>query len=315
MPWLDATTTPRAGSLLEFGAVLPEVAGVGDAQSVYVASTAQLLGAVQGTAASPITTPNPSFKVQRLMQFTQAQIETIGGVGSDGSEHCSAVLGVNVGTASCEVQPVGVMGAAKTSSTAAGGTPGGNDACGLYGVGRVTGSGTGVGIGAFVLGRRENDTAKITGIEVHSANYGTLDAAYNSTGFGYAQAVWINCSGAADSGTAIAVSNAFGRQFEVGLGFPAQVTGGKTGGVRVATIRDDGNSTRVFDINGSHTDILDTQGATISGKLFRITTPGTYTPTNVTTDRSFDANATSMDELADVLGSLIVDLQTLGLVA
>lgn len=38
-----------------------------------------------------------------------------------------------------------------------------------------------------------------------------------------------------------------------------------------------------------------------------------YTPTNVTTDRSYDANATTIDELADVLGTLIADLQTYGL--
>jgi hypothetical protein len=36
---------------------------------------------------------------------------------------------------------------------------------------------------------------------------------------------------------------------------------------------------------------------------------GVYTPTNVVTDRSFDANATTVDELADVLGTLIADLQ------
>jgi len=34
-----------------------------------------------------------------------------------------------------------------------------------------------------------------------------------------------------------------------------------------------------------------------------------YTPTNVTTDRSYDANSTSIDEIADVLGTLIADLQ------
>lgn len=38
-----------------------------------------------------------------------------------------------------------------------------------------------------------------------------------------------------------------------------------------------------------------------------------YTPTNVTTDRSFDANASSTAELADVLGTLIADLQAYGL--
>lgn len=39
-----------------------------------------------------------------------------------------------------------------------------------------------------------------------------------------------------------------------------------------------------------------------------------YTPTNVTTDRAFDADATTTAELADVVGTLIADLQALGLV-
>jgi hypothetical protein len=44
-----------------------------------------------------------------------------------------------------------------------------------------------------------------------------------------------------------------------------------------------------------------------------IVQPAAYTPTNVTTDRAYDANATTIDELADVLGTLIADLQGLGL--
>lgn len=38
-----------------------------------------------------------------------------------------------------------------------------------------------------------------------------------------------------------------------------------------------------------------------------------YTPTNVTTDRSYDANSTSIDELADVVGTIIADLQAKGI--
>lgn len=38
-----------------------------------------------------------------------------------------------------------------------------------------------------------------------------------------------------------------------------------------------------------------------------------YTVTNVTTDRTYDANATTTDELADVLGTLIADLTSYGL--
>lgn len=40
--------------------------------------------------------------------------------------------------------------------------------------------------------------------------------------------------------------------------------------------------------------------------------PPAYTPTNVTPDRSFDADATTLDEIADVLGTLIADIQSLG---
>jgi len=37
-----------------------------------------------------------------------------------------------------------------------------------------------------------------------------------------------------------------------------------------------------------------------------------YTPSNVTTTRTYDADTSSVEELADVLGTLIADLQTAG---
>ena len=43
--------------------------------------------------------------------------------------------------------------------------------------------------------------------------------------------------------------------------------------------------------------------------------PETYTPTNVVTDRAYDANSTTLAEVADILGTLIADLQTIGLLA
>lgn len=59
---------------------------------------------------------------------------------------------------------------------------------------------------------------------------------------------------------------------------------------------------------------LNHDGSTIG---FFGTTPAVqvaaYTPTNVSTDRAYDANATTIDELADILGTLIADLQTYGL--
>ena len=43
--------------------------------------------------------------------------------------------------------------------------------------------------------------------------------------------------------------------------------------------------------------------------------PSAYTVTNPSTDRAFDVNSTSVNELAAVLGTVITDLQALGLVA
>ena len=62
-------------------------------------------------------------------------------------------------------------------------------------------------------------------------------------------------------------------------------------------------------------------GVTVGASSGRVgffgTTPAViasaYTPTNVVTDRSYDANSTTTAELADVLGTLIADLQTYGL--
>jgi len=107
-------------------------------------------------------------------------------------------------------------------------------------------------MGAFLIGRRDNNTGVALGAEVHAANYGTADAAYNSAGFAGAMGLWLNAGGDFDSAAAIVISNAFGRQFEVGLGFTAQVAGAKTGGARMASVRDDGNAFTSLLINGAH---------------------------------------------------------------
>ena len=48
--------------------------------------------------------------------------------------------------------------------------------------------------------------------------------------------------------------------------------------------------------------------------LIKATESSAYTPTNVSTDRAYDANSTTTDELADVLGTLIADLQANGII-
>lgn len=236
--------------------------GEGDAQSLYNATTGQLLAVKSGTSAAPDTVLGPLVKVERTMGHTEAALS------GDGVEQMAALLAVAVGTVVAEGQPVGVAGMAKTSSTAAGGTAGGNDACGLYGVGSVTGSGTGVGIGGFFSGRR-GTTGRVTGIEVSVYNGGAAGA-WSSTAYPGTVGLWCNANGAADSGAGITIGNPWGRQFKVGLGFNAQVNNSLTGGVADASIRDDSSSTTSLDVRGSHTYGLDLASGAFSGAAIHL---------------------------------------------
>ncbi len=83
------------------------------------------------------------------------------------------------------------------------------------------------------------------------------------------------------------------------------------GRVYIGTTGDNDMLLNDIEIDGA----LNHDGATVG---FYGTAPAAksaaYTPTNVTTDRAYDANATTVDELADVLGTLIADLQSVGLI-
>ena len=230
------------------------VTGSGDLVGVYTAGIAgRMVDARDGTAAAPITASGPTFKVSRTEQITQATLEAVGGANTDGGEQVAAIMGASTALGASQTQPVGVMGSATNAGTSLVPTGGAKpDACGIYGIGRALSGGVGVGIGGFFVGRRDSDSGYANSVELHAANYGVSDAAYVSTGFSASLGAWINCSGNADSGAAIVVSNAFGRQFEVGLAFTAQVTSAKTGGVRVTSIRDDSTALTSINIKGTH---------------------------------------------------------------
>lgn len=72
-----------------------------------------------------------------------------------------------------------------------------------------------------------------------------------------------------------------------------------------------------FFVNGDTGTLIRTDAA-IDGLGFHGVTPvalsAAYTVTNDSTDRTYDANATTLDEIADVLGTLIADLQAKGLI-
>lgn len=233
--------------------------GSGDAQKMYNATAAQRLAVKKGTAASPDTNLHPLVKVERTIRIAQAAVT------GDGVEQCASLVGITVGDSACESQAVGVAGFAKTSSTAEGATVAGNDACGVYGVGNVTGAGTGLGLGAFLAGRRETSTGKANGAEITVGNYSGVAGTYNSSGFSRTLGLWIHAHGNADSGCGIQFGSPFGHKWKVGIGFNSQ----QGGGVSDASIRDDSSSKTVLDVNGAHLDAIDLAGATISGAALK----------------------------------------------
>lgn len=217
----------------------------GDIQSIYNAATGQLFSPSIGTAAAPDSSLNPGVKVSRLIK------QTAGALGGDGFEQMASILGISVGTPTNVGQPVGIAGVAKSSSTSVA-QSGAADACGVYGVARITGSGIGTGIGAFISGRRDTNTGRANAMELSCQNYTASAGTYNSTGFSDTTGLWLECTGNSDSGVGISFGNPFGFQYDVGIAFTGQVTSSKTGGVKSSSLRDDSNSATSLDIRGSH---------------------------------------------------------------
>jgi hypothetical protein len=219
--------------------------GLGALQSIYgVAATGQILNISKGYSASPDTVAHPLLKVERIVNIPKPGA-------SDRGEELAAIFGITSGTASNAAQTVGVYGGAKSAYSGSTATEG--DACGLYGVGLFSGSGSGTAIGAFVTGRRETPTGRATALEATTQNYGGVATTYNATGYSAGIGAWINAIGNADSGVGIALGNPFGQQFDVGLAFNGQFVGGKTGPVSGICIRDDSAATTFMDVRGTHT--------------------------------------------------------------
>ncbi len=108
-----------------------------------------------------------------------------------------------------------------------------------------------------------------------------------------------------------------------GSSFTINAPSGKQAGLRVvgtAGILEIETGTTVNDIitidgTGDGVQIQRTTGRKLGffGATPVVQSPA-YSVTNLTTDRSYDADATSVEELADVLGTLLADLSTLGII-
>lgn len=231
--------------------------GSGDNQQIFPAqavTTALGFKSFWGTAASPDTGVVPVVRVVRTQEVTT-------GVLGDGSEQLAAGTYISVGTASTKGQPVGLFGGASTSSTQSSDN---DDASGGYFVGRILATGTGIGIGSTFLGRSDSASGKADASQMVVYNGSGSAGTYNSTGRSGFNLIWGAADGA-DASVAFAVGNPNGYQFEYGLAVPAQVTGGKTGGVKTALIRDDGNAVNSIILNGTHSGYgIDFKGGTFT---------------------------------------------------
>lgn len=223
---------------------------LGDPIVLYYPERGSVINIREGTYANPqVLTDGPAAMITRIVKTTAAELQAqTGSATADGVNALSTLEVLSYSPTTMERQNVAIYGGAQSASTV--GSPG-NDACGIYGVGYH--AGTGVGIGAFLIGRRDSSSGRANALEADSANYSGVAGAYNQTGFSNTLSIWINAAGNADSGAGLVLGNPFGFQFSVGIGFNAQVNGGKTGGVKDSSIRDDSTSTTSIDIRGTHT--------------------------------------------------------------
>jgi hypothetical protein len=176
------------------------------------------------------------------------------------------------------------------------------------------------GQGAFAQGSVSTSSSNdITASGVGSLARGSATGGYiTASGDGAFAQGWASASNIVASGYG---SFAFGRattaitasatnSFQFGPGVNAQADSFQVGnaGVRLLGTTTAPTQNGEFGVNGTGKIVLRTGGFT-----WTLVQSSAFTPTNVTTDRSFDANATTTDELADVLGTLIADLQAIGI--
>lgn len=216
----------------------------------------------QGTAAAPVTNVfQPSLKVQRYQAILRADL-VAAGVSGVGEERHAAIVGVTFGTIDDETMTTGVVGQAQNSGNDDAAHGSAADACGISGYGRVTGVGAvGGAFGATLAGRRDVNTGRATGAEVHTQNYTATAGVYDGDAGSLdtkALVVVTQGNSQAAAGVQITRTNTGDHQsFKVGFAVTKNGAGGGGGAgltsVTDSSFRDDADATRSLDIRGAHT--------------------------------------------------------------
>lgn len=184
---------------------------------------------------------------------------------------------------------------------------------GLIGVINQTGhSGSGTVTGV----KGSQNTLNNTGVGTVTTGRGVISSAFNTGGGTFTTFHAYTCT---DSGASMP-TNVFWTDLQGGFienSYAARVADdGVLRYVQLSTANT-GITVASQDLTFATTTSGDIQINPVDGLGFFGVTPAVqtaaYTPTNITTDRSYDANATTLDEVADVLGTLIADLQAYGL--
>ena len=202
----------------------------------------------QGTASLPITSAGPLFKISRTESVDKASCKR-----NKVDNECNAALAVySVGDTNSSMQTNALLAAAK-------GSPLGTDVVAASFLGNVTGSGTGIGTGAYIEGRRSTSTGKVLGAEIRAANVTNVAGVYAPRGIGDGGALWLSAASKdpiATVGFGVALGHVQRAQFTTGFAATA-------GTVSDTTFRDDSSATTSILVNGKHKTGIDFSGASL----------------------------------------------------
>jgi len=178
-----------------------KVLSVGTGDDVWYAlgglGVAQTMDIRMGSLASPITTGfGPVLKVSRTDSIPEANMPL--GIGANFQGN-GAIWGASYGDANQQASTNAVIGTAVSVSTQ---NTHNDDAQGLTGVGSIEGTGTGDGIGGYLVGSRKTTTGSTNALEVRSSNFTAQDDNFLPTTASRTMGGWATAGGNAPSAVA-----------------------------------------------------------------------------------------------------------------
>lgn len=217
----------------------------------------------QGSSGAPVTTNGPTYSMTRYESMPA------GACGSNLNDtECNAVLNVLAyGSATDNMVLSGINVSAVGISTVAG-----SNIQAFNCHGSVGGSGVGVAGCGYMEGMRTTNTGMAQGVEITAynnigtsctTNYGTAGVA---GGLGQCDGIWLSARGLSASFTEssalhIGLGNSTG-QWKEGVTINA-------GATAIAAFNDQSSATTSYLVAGSHTNVIDASGATISNGIIK----------------------------------------------